>query len=141
MDCNPLGSSVHGILQARRLEWLPCLSPGIFPTQESNPGLLHSRQILYHLSHQGNFPGGTSGKEPTCQCRRQKRQRFNPWVRKIPWRREWQPTPAFLPGEFHGQRSLVRYSPWGCKELNTTEQLTQKLLTLEQMQISAPRRE
>jgi len=46
---------------------------------------------------------------------------FNPWVRKIPWRRAWQPTPVFLPGESHGQRSLVGYSPWGCKELNWTE--------------------
>ena len=46
------------------------------------------------------------------------------WVRKILWRREWQPTPVFLPGEFHGQRSLVGYSPWGCKELDTTEPLT-----------------
>ena len=35
------------------------------------------------------------------------------WVGKIPWRREWQPTPVFLPGEFHGKRSLVGYSPWG----------------------------
>ena len=45
-------------------------------------------------------------------------------VRKIPWRREWQPIPAFLPGEFHGQRSLVGYSPWSHKELDMTEQLT-----------------
>ena len=44
---------------------------------------------------------------------------------KIPWRRKWQPTPVFLPGESHGQRSLVGYSPWGCKELNTAEQPTQ----------------
>ena len=44
---------------------------------------------------------------------------FNPWVRKIPWRKEWQPTPVFLPGESHGQRSLVGYSPWGRKETNT----------------------
>ena len=43
-------------------------------------------------------------------------------VRKIPWRREWQPTPVFLPGEFHGQRSLVGYSPWGCKALDMPEQ-------------------
>ena len=43
------------------------------------------------------------------------------WVRKIPWRRKWQPTPAFLPGESHGQRSLVGYSPWGCKASDTTE--------------------
>ena len=112
---------------------------GIFLTQESNPDPLHSRQILYHLSHQGSFPGGARGKEPTCQCRRQKRQKFKPWVGKIPWRREWKPTPVFLPGEFHGQRSLVGYSPWGRKESNTTEQLAQKLLTLEQMQISVPR--
>ena len=48
---------------------------------------------------------------------------FSPWVRKIPWRRKWQPTPVFLPGEFHGQRSLVGYSPWGRKESDTTERL------------------
>ena len=52
------------------------------------------------------------------QCRR---PRFDPWVRKIPWRKEWQPTPAFLPREFHRQRSLVGYSPWGCKELAAPE--------------------
>ena len=46
-------------------------------------------------------PRWHSGKEPTCQCRRHKRPGFNPWVRKIPWRRAWQPTPAFLPGKFH----------------------------------------
>ena len=57
----------------------------------------------------GFFPGGASGKEPACQCKRGKRLRFDPWVRKIPWRRKWQPTPVFLPGESHGQRSLVGY--------------------------------
>ena len=67
------------------------------------------------------FPGGNNGKEPACQCRRPKRCRFNPWVRKIPWRRAWQPTPVFLPGESHGQRSLVGYRPWSCKELEITE--------------------
>ena len=52
MECSPLGSSVHGILQARILEWVAIsLLQGIFPTQESNPGLLHCRQILYHLSY------------------------------------------------------------------------------------------
>ena len=44
-----------------------------------------------------------------------------PGLGRFPWRRTWQPTPVFLPGEFHGQRSLVGYSPWGCKESNTTE--------------------
>ena len=58
------------------------------------------------------------GKESACQCRR---HRFNPWVQKIPWRRKWHPTPIFLPGKSHGQRSLVGYSPWSCKESNTTE--------------------
>jgi len=57
------------------------------------------------------FPGGASGKEPTYQCRRHKRCRFNPWIKKIPWSRKWQPTPVFLPGESHGKKSLVGYSP------------------------------
>ena len=48
------------------------------------------------------FPGGTSGKEPTCRCRRHKRCGLNPRVRKIPWRRAWQPTTVFLPGEYPG---------------------------------------
>ena len=46
---------------------------------------------------------------------------FDPWVEKIPWRRKWQPTPVFLPGEFQGQRILVGYSPWDSKELDVTE--------------------
>ena len=62
-----------------------------------------------------------SSKESTCQCRR---CRFDPWLGKIPWRRKWQPTPAFLPEKSHGQRSLVGYSPRGCKELGMTEQLS-----------------
>ena len=53
------------------------------------------------------FPGSTSGKEPACQCKRQKRWGFDPWVGKIPWRREWQPTPVFLPWESYGLRMLV----------------------------------
>ena len=49
---------------------------------------------------------------------------FNPQVGKIPWRRIWQPSPVFLPGEAHGERSLVGYSPWDCKDLDVTEQVT-----------------
>ena len=45
----------------------------------------------------------------------------DPWVRKIPWRRKWQPTPVFLPGESYGQRRLAGYSPWSCKDLDMTE--------------------
>ena len=57
-------------------------------------------------------------------CLQNGRPGFHPWVGKIPWRREQLPTPAFLPGEFHGQKCLVSYSPWGCRELDTTEQLS-----------------
>ena len=52
------------------------------------------------------------------------RHGFNPWVRKIPWQRKWQPTPVFLPEKSHEQRSLAGYSPWGCKRLATTEHIT-----------------
>ena len=52
-----------------------------------------------------------------------RRPGFDPWVGKIPWRRKWQPTPVFLPGESHGWRSLVGYSPQGSKEPDTTERL------------------
>ena len=66
-----------------------------------------------------------SGKEPTCHCRR---CGLDPWVGKISWRRAWQPTPVFLPGESHGQRSLVGYSPWGHKESDTTERTEHALI-------------
>ena len=68
------------------------------------------------------FPGGASGKEPACQCRRLKRSWSDPWVRKIPWRKAQQPTAVFLPGKSHGQRSLAGYSPQGHKESDMTEQ-------------------
>ena len=76
-----------------------------------------------------SFPGGSDGS--VClQCGR---PRFNPWFGKISWRRKWQPTPVFLPRKFHGWRNLVCYSPWGCKESDTTERLhfasLQKLLS------------
>ena len=67
------------------------------------------------------FPGGPSGKEPACQCRRHKRCGFDPWFRKIPWTRAWQSTSALLPGESHGRRSLAGYSPQGRTESDTTE--------------------
>ena len=58
------------------------------------------------------LPRWHSGKEFACQCRR---GGFDPWVGKISWRSAWQPTPVFLPAEFHGQRSLAGYSPWVTK--------------------------
>ena len=62
-----------------------------------------------------------STKEFACQCNRHKRCSFNPWAGKIPWSRNWQTASVFLPGKFHGQRSLAGYSLWGHKELNRTE--------------------
>ena len=64
---------------------------------------------------------GLSGKESACQCRRLWRHRFDPWVRKIAWRRKWQPTPIFLPREFHGQMSLAGCRAWGLKESGAAE--------------------
>ena len=69
----------------------------------------------------GGLPRRHSGKESACQCRR---PRFDPWVRKILWKRKWQLTPVFLPGISHGERSLVSYSPWGRQESAMTERLS-----------------
>ena len=66
------------------------------------------------------LPRGLSGEEPAGQHRR---HGFDPWVGKVPWRREWLPSPVVLPGESHGQRNLVGYSPRGRKESDTTERL------------------
>ena len=78
-------------------------------------GAVHSR-----------LPRWRSGRESLCQCRRHQRQGVNPWVVKIHWSREWQPTPVFLPGKFYGQRSLEGYNPWGHKELDMTEHIQQE---------------
>ena len=59
-------------------------------------------------------------------CMQLRRPGFDPWVRKIPWRRAWQPTPVFLPGESHGQRGLVGCRPWGRTESDTTEVVKQQ---------------
>ena len=85
------------------------------------------REICIHIIEviitlELGFPCGARGKESICQCRRCKRWRgLDLWVGKIPWSRKWQPTSVFLPGKFHGQRSLEGYSPWGHKESDTTE--------------------
>ena len=63
------------------------------------------------------FPHGSDGKESA----RNAGDLGSILVGKIPWSRKWQPTPVFLPGEFHGQSSLVGYNPWGLKELDTTD--------------------
>ena len=65
----------------------------------------------HYTSIQG-FSVHATDKESTFQCRRRKRCRFHPWVGKVPWNGKWHPTPVFLPGIFHGQRSLAGYSSW-----------------------------
>ena len=61
-----------------------------------------------NLQQRGGLPRQLSGKESACQYRRCRRHGFNPWIKKMPWSRKWQPTPVFLPGKFHGQRGT-----WG----------------------------
>ena len=80
------------------------------------------RSICFRVKWEG-VEGGSVGKDIACSAGAT-RDRFDPWVRKSPSRRKWQPTPVFLPREFHGQRSLAGYSQWGLKESDMTEQLT-----------------
>ena len=75
------------------------------------------------------LPSRRYGKESACPCRRYKRLKLDTWDRRIPWRRKWQSTLAFLPGELHGQRSLVGYSPWGLRQLDMTEHVSARVYT------------
>ena len=103
----------------------------IFKTQELNWGLLHCRWILYQLSYQGS---PTSVQEEFSTLSHKGSEGLRSYLQKVelklpagfhsyPWRRKWQPTPVLLPGESHGQRSLMGYSPWGRKESDGTEQI------------------
>ena len=85
---------------------------------------LHLLKPLFSRNNTGyskdeGYPGGSVVKNH-LPIQESWRATFSPWVGKIPWRRKWQPTPVFLPGKFHGQRSLAGYSPWGHKESDTT---------------------
>ena len=95
---------------------------------------MHKRQwmnfFLSRFTCRPQLPWSPSGKESACQCRR---CGFDPWVGKIPWRRNWQPTLVFFPGKSHGQKSPVGYSPWGCKGFG------QDLSTKQQQQTSFKR--
>ena len=93
-----------------------------FPVFHNVPvHLAELSEILTYINlsyNKDGFLGDSDSKESAYNA---KRLRFDPWVGKIPWRREWLPTPVFLPGEFHGQRSLAGHSPWGLKESDSTE--------------------
>ena len=84
-----------------------------YPATNSEHNLNLNLLVVLSLA----LPSWLSDKESACPC---KRCVFSPWVRKIPWRRKWQPTPVFLLGKSHGQKNLVGYSPWGHKESGTT---------------------
>ena len=72
--------------------------------------------LYYYWTIYVCFPGGSAVKNLTANACQDRRWEFEPWVRKIPWRRAWQPTPVFLCGESHGQRNMEGYNPWGCIE-------------------------
>ena len=91
------GGTVHGVAKI----W-PWLTERLTYTYLLKTSISCSKELKFEL------PRWLSGKDTACQCRK---CGFDPWVRKIPWRRKWQPTPVFLPGKSHGQRSLVGYSP------------------------------
>ena len=95
------------------------------PNQLDPAGLWRARvggDRHYHcLRFVMGFPGGTSGKGSACQCRIYKRSGFSPWVGKFPWSRKWQPIPVLLLGKCPGQRSLMVYSPWDCRESDNIE--------------------
>ena len=126
-------SNEHPGLISFRMDWLDLLAvqgtlKSLLQHHSSKASILrHSAFFIVQLSHPymttgktialtrrtfvGKVMSDTSGKEPTRQYRRHERSGFKPWVRKIPWRRAWQPTLVFLPGESHGQRNLAGYSP------------------------------
>ena len=127
MDHDLPGSSVHGILQARILEWV-AISFSSDKVSEvmkwvkwwsewsevsQSCRLFAAPWTVTQTIIQGGLPWWLSCKESPCQFRRPE---FDPCVGKIPWRRAWQPTPKFLPGKSHGQRSLMGYSLWGSQK-------------------------
>ena len=91
----------------------------LFPLNVLEPSQTQCHQILAPIYY---FPGGSDDKQFACTAG--SNCRFDPWIGKIPWRRNWQPTLISLPGKSHGQRIPVGYGPWGLKELHMTEPLT-----------------
>ena len=108
---------------------MPVMPPSSHPSQTCGLSLLLCKPAYWmeplecSVHPQIGLHRWLSGGEPACQCRRLKRLGFDLWVGKIPWRREWQPISIFLPGEFHGLRSLMGYNPWGRNESDRIEWL------------------
>ena len=97
------------------------LHRGVLLSSPESQGYLQEAQLgRWEKGALAPLPKGASQVEAICQRRK---CGLDPWVRKMPWKRKWQPPPVFLPEECHGQRSAVGYSPWGCKEWDTAEPL------------------
>ena len=111
MDCGPPGSSLHGVLQARILEWVTISFSRDLPIPGIEPKSLRSPALA------GRF-FSTSATNPFPQEHRENKPQQH-----SSQRRQWQPTPVLLPGKSHGRRSLVGSSPWGRKESDMTEPL------------------
>ena len=107
--------ATHSSILAWRTPWTE--EPGGLPSVGSQ-SQTRLKQLSTHARttlDMNKLPRWLSGQETACQCNRRRRFRFDPWVGKILWSRKWQPTPVFLPGKFHGQRSLEGYSPGAAK--------------------------
>ena len=146
MGCSPPGSSVHGILQARVLEWVAMPSSrgsslprdGIWISYSSCIGRRFFTTSTTKLKEVSNKWKVLQFWKRVITFNLRLPAMWETWVRKIPWRRKWQPTPVILPGESHGRRSLVGCSPQGRKELDTTERLhslTHSLITVNYLSV------
>ena len=147
-DACVCGVCIRGVCQSMLCEWcvlgpfwfyflqledgggpasrLPRTGPSLSSALETNHGAFglfsdSSQALSIPPCKTVGLPWWLGGKESAHQCRRCRYCGFSPWVGKILWRREWQPTPVFLPGKSHRQRSLAGYSPWGCKESDMEE--------------------
>ena len=117
------GGQVGGRLEARGLEAAPSALLPAWLWGEQGRVWSGATPRLSWAPREAAFAKKEGCGTSCLQCRRwrrHKRCRFNPWVGKMPWRREWEPTPVFLPGEFHGQRSLAGYHPQDCEKSDMT---------------------
>ena len=120
MDCSPPGSSVHGIFRQEYWSGLPFPAPGDLLTRELNPGPMAPRSST--LAWKIPWTEGPGGLQSMGSLRvGHDRVTLLSLFTFMHWRRKWQPTPVFLPGESQGRWSLVGCLLWGCTELDTTE--------------------
>ena len=121
----------NGKLLSNKKEWNTATCGNMDGPREND--VPWERQILYDVTYLWNLKTNTN----KYICLQFRRPVFDPWVGKICWRKEWQPSPVFLPGEFCREWSLVGYGAWGHKELDLTERLTLSLQKLIQTNIYA----